>query len=254
METGGNGRNVSEQQKSDISQGPGGREPMFNLPVAVLALCGLLVAIHLARTFVLNPWGEEALVIWFAFVPFRAIAPEAIPGGMLPLLWTPLTHALLHGGWEHLIFNTVWLAIFGTPVAQRYGAVPMLLIFAAASAAGALAFAATTLPAVQILLGASGGVAGLTGAAVRFMFQPLIVGRHPETGEPVALGRRLASLRELMANPRPRWFIIIWVGLNAAAPLLPLLVGAPVQIAWQAHLGGFFAGLFLVPLFERRSR
>ena len=79
-------------------------------------------------------------------------------------------------------------------VAQRYGAWPTVAIFALASIAGALAFAATTLPALQVLLGASGGVAGLTGAAVRFIFQPLLVARHPETGEVVPLGRRLATL------------------------------------------------------------
>lgn len=247
------GRDVSDDEQSKVSAGGRGREPIFNLPTAVLGLCSVLVAIHLAKTFVLNGSGEEALIVWFAFVPYRIIAPEVIPGGYLPLLWTPLTHALLHGGWEHLAFNTIWLAIFGTPVAQRYGAWPMLAIFAISSIAGALAFAATTLPALQILVGASGGIAGLTGAAVRFMFQPLLFARHPETGEPVPVGRRLASLRELVADPRPRWFIIVWVGLNAAAPLLPLLVGGQVEIAWQAHLGGFFTGLFLVPLFERRQ-
>lgn len=248
------GRNVSDEQKIPNSQGEGGREPILNLPPAVMALCGVLVVIHLARTFALNPSGEEALLVWFAFVPFRIIAPDVIEGGLLPLLWTPLTHALLHGGWEHLIFNTVWLAIFATPVAQRYGAWPMLLIFALASIAGALAFAATTLPALQILVGASGGVAGLTGAAVRFIFQPLVVARHPQTGEVVPVGRRLASLREVWINPRSRWFTLVWVVLNAAAPLLPLLMGGTVSIAWQAHLGGFFAGLFLVPLFERRPQ
>jgi membrane associated rhomboid family serine protease len=36
-------------------------------------------------------------------------------------------------------------------------------------------------------------------------------------------------------------------------PLFPLFTGGEgVPIAWQAHLGGFFAGLLLVPLFERR--
>ena len=97
-------------------------------------------------------------------------------------------------------------------------------------------------------------MAALTGASVRFIFQPVIVAEDPETGRRVVLGRRLASLADLMRNPRSRYFTLVWVVLNAAVPLLPLLTGAAIQIAWQAHLGGFFAGLLLAGLFERRSK
>ena len=47
--------------------------------------------------------------------------------------------------------------------------------------------------------------------------------------------------------------MLIWVVLNAAVPLLPLLTGTEVAVAWQAHLGGFIAGIAMVGLFERRS-
>jgi membrane associated rhomboid family serine protease len=33
-------------------------------------------------------------------------------------------------------------------------------------------------------------------------------------------------------------------------PLAPMVLGQSVEIAWQAHLGGFFTGLLLVPFFE----
>src|SRR5690606_41729031 len=61
------------------------------------------------------------------------------------LIWTPFSHALLHGGWEHLIVNAAWLGIFATPVSRRYGAGPMLAIFFVSAAAGAAFFAVTTL-------------------------------------------------------------------------------------------------------------
>ena len=243
---------MTNEPKPTANQGQGAREPILNLPGAVLAFCAAMVAIHLARTFVLNEEGQFNLLIWFAFVPYRFIDPTGDFGGWWPLLWTPVTHAFLHGGWEHLIFNTLWLAIFGTPVQRRYGTVPFLIIFAVSAVAGAALYAVYAL-AVQepgFLLGASGGIAGLTGAAVRFMFQPVIVAPHPETGEPVMLGRRLASLREVFANPQPRFFVLVWIALNAIVPLLPI---GPMAIAWHAHLGGFITGLLIVPLFERRS-
>jgi membrane associated rhomboid family serine protease len=154
--------------------------------------------------------------------------------------------------WDHLLINAAWLAIFATPVVRRYGAGPMLALFLVSAAGGAALFAATTLYSQVYLIGASGGVAGLTGAAIRFMFQPVLVGQHPETGERIVLGRRLASIADVFANPRSRWFTLIWLALNAAVPLVPLLTGSSLAIAWQAHLGGFAAGFLLVGLFERK--
>ncbi|MEQ1771317.1 MAG: rhomboid family intramembrane serine protease [Devosia sp.] len=229
------------------------RQPIFLLPGAVLLLCGILVAIEAAKSLVLNEAGVESLLAWFSFFPYRLIEPEAVEGGWLPILWTPLTHAFLHSGWEHVLMNSVWLAIFATPLTKRYGTIPMLLLFAIGAIAGAAAFAATTLPNPAVLVGASGGVAALTGAALRFMFQPVVVAVDPETGERRVVGRRLAGIREVAMHPSARTFAIVWIIGNAIVPLLPLLTGMSVGIAWQAHLGGFFAGFLLVPLFERKS-
>lgn len=243
---------MSEQGQEPASGGSPAREPVFLLPGAVSILAGLLVAIHLASTLVLNEDGQNQVVFWFAFQPYRIVMMGQEPGLGIPLLWTPFTHALLHAGWEHVLFNTAWLVIFATPVVRRYGAGAMLALFLVSAAAGAAFFAATTLHAGIYLIGASGGVAGLTGAAIRFMFQPILLGRHPETGEPVVLGRRLASIGEVFANPPSRYFTLIWLVLNAAVPLVPMLTGTSLAVAWQAHLGGFLAGFLLVGLFEKR--
>ncbi|GLQ09139.1 rhomboid family intramembrane serine protease [Devosia yakushimensis] len=234
--------------------GQPGREPVFLLPISVTALAGVMAAIHLASTFVLNQQGYNDFILWFAFLPLRIVVAGSDLAAAVPLIWTPFSHALIHGGWDHLLVNVAWLAIFATPVARRYGAGPMLAIFFVSAAAGAAFFAATTLYSGAYLIGASGGVSGLTGAAVRFIFQPVIVAQHPETGERMVMGRHLAGFGDLMRDARARTFIIIWVVLNAAVPVLPLLTGTAIGVAWQAHLGGFFAGILLVGLFERKGR
>lgn len=243
---------MREQTPELPNRPPAGREPVFLLPGAVTAVIGVLVAVHLAATLILNDQGTLQLFFWFAFQPLRIVAAADDLSLALPLLWTPFTHALLHGGWDHLLVNVAWFAIFATPLARRYGAWPMLAVFFVSAAAGAALFAATTLYSGAYLIGASGGVAGLTGAAARFIFQPVIVAQHPETGERVVVGRKLASFPDLWRDSRARLFVLIWVGLNAAAPLAPLFTGSELGIAWQAHLGGFLAGILLVGLFERR--
>jgi membrane associated rhomboid family serine protease len=248
---------MSDEQKSQQDQlatAVPERQPIFNLPPAVAAIAGLFVAIQAADSLVLNESIRNELLVWFAFIPYRLLDIAAAPGGIWPVIWTPITHAFLHAGWEHALLNTVWFVIFATPLTRRYGTVKMSLLFVAGAAVGAAAFAATTLPQFSILIGASGGVAGLTGAAIRFMFQPVQVAIHPETGERIVLGRRLASIAEVFRHPTARIFTIVWIVLNGVVPLLPMFMpDMRVEIAWQAHLGGFLAGFLLVPLLETRN-
>ncbi|MCS6762467.1 MAG: rhomboid family intramembrane serine protease [Candidatus Devosia symbiotica] len=243
---------MSEQGSPPENIAPAGREPVFLLPGAVMAVIGVLVAIHLTSIFVLNQDGMTQLLFWFAFQPLRIVAATSDLSLAVPLIWTPFTYILMHGSWDHLLFNAVWFAIFATPIVRRYGAGPMLAIFFVSAASAAL-FVVTTLYSGAYLIGASGGISGLTGAAVRFIFQPVIVAVHSETGKRMIVGCKLAGLREIWSDSRTRSFVLIWVVLNAAVPLLPLFTGAAVSVAWQAHLGGFIAGLLLVGIFERRS-
>ena len=128
---------MSDAPESQQNQRQDTRQPAILLPGVITALLGLMLAVHLARTFVLNEAGDNELLYWFAFLPARLIAGGQSPDLWLPLLWTPFTHAFLHAGWEHLIINCAWLAIFGTPVARRYGSVATLILFFASAAIGA---------------------------------------------------------------------------------------------------------------------
>ena len=235
---------------------PATREPMFNMPGAVVLLIGTLLAIHAGQTLVFDARTQTEFNIWLAFIPLRFWYPSELPGGIWPLIWTPFTHALLHANWPHVLINSAWLAIFGTPVARRYGAARFFVAFAITSAAGALGFALFHTQNIAILVGASGGIAGLTGVAVRFIFQPVIFARDPESGQPVPVGRKLATLGEVFANSRSRGLTLVWLGLNILTPVLPMLGGIDMnaEIAWQAHIGGFLAGFLLAPLLEMRPQ
>jgi membrane associated rhomboid family serine protease len=239
-----NSENLSQNQ----------HQPIFLLPQVVMIFALILLVIHIAYEFSLDERGQLEAWIWLGFIPYRLFDASAA-GGWLPLLWTPVTHAFLHGSWMHLFINMAWLAIFGTPVARRYGGTRFIITFIAGAIGGAAFFLLLRLNYSGILIGASGGIAGLTGAAMRFVFEPAQMLRNPETGEIVAVGRRLAGIAEMWANVRTRTFVLFWLGINLLIPVYGFFVAAEgPQIAWQAHLGGFFVGLVLPGLFERRAR
>lgn len=233
------------------------KQPVFLLPSVITMLIASLWVVHAGASFALDLEGLGNLRIWFGFIALRVLVPDVVPGGFLPAIWSLFTHAFLHADWMHLIVNTAWLAIFGTPVARRYGTVPVLAVFLLGAAAGALVMTISQLADINqftVLIGASGGVSALTGAAMRFVFQPLIVHRDPETGVPQIVGRRTASIVGMFQNVRSRAFILIWIGLNLAIPIMPLFGGADIPIAWQAHIGGFIAGLLLPSLFDAQLK
>lgn len=218
-----------------------------------MILAIFLLVIHAAYEFSLDNEGKIQVWLWLGFIPSRIMEANWVPGGYFPLLWTPITHAFLHGDWTHVMMNVAWLAIFGTPVARRYGTVAFVLVFLVGALGGVAFYAALQLYSGSVLIGASGGVAGLTGAAMRFVFQPIETARDPETGEIRALGRKTASFIEMWQSKQARWFTLFWLSINLALPAYGFVMGSEgPMIAWQAHIGGFIVGLMLPSIFDRR--
>ena len=54
-----------------------GRQPIFLLPTGVTLLAGLIIAIHLGMTFILDDAGRQSFTIWFAFIPSRTYYLDA---------------------------------------------------------------------------------------------------------------------------------------------------------------------------------
>src|SRR5260370_21938381 len=53
-----------------------------------------------------------------------------------------------------------------------------------------------------------------------------------------------ASLAASLRDPRVIAFLLVWFGLNILFGVFSLgMPGVEQAIAWQAHIGGFFAGL-----------
>src|SRR6185437_4490687 len=137
-----------------------------------------------------------------------------------------VTYSLIHADWTHFGVNAVWLLPFGSAVARRFGATRFIAFFAVTAAAG---------------------------AAMRFAFQrggPLGFWRQSDAA---AYRVPAIPLAGVLRDPRVLAFLAVWFGINILFGLgsFPLTgMGAGQVVAWQAHIGGFLAGLILFSWFD----
>lgn len=232
------------------------REPILNVPRVLVALIAAFVVVHIGREWILSPEDEDVFDRLFAFNPMR-YAPSLIPGGDLPGgwaagVWSFVTYAFIHANWTHLGVNAIWFLPFGSAVARRFRTFRFLLFFAATAAGGALAHLFTHGGQDVWVVGASGSVAGMMAAAMRFAFQrggPLSLwgGGDDETVYRVPA----VPLSGVLRDTRILIFLIVWFAINLLFGLISLPLGATDQpVAWEAHVGGFLVGLLLFGVFD----
>lgn len=230
------------------------RERMLNVPAAVVALLAVLALVQLMLMFALTPEQTTEFLLLFAFIPARydaAVLPDvAWPGGWAADVWTFVTYALIHADLSHLVFNAVWLLAFGSPVAQRFGALRFTAFMGSTAAAGAAVHLATHFGELLPMVGASAAISGAMAAATRFAFQhggPLEFWRDRAEACRVPA----APLAESLRDPRVLAFLAVWFGINILFGVFSVgMPGIEQAIAWQAHIGGFLAGLFAFSAFD----
>jgi membrane associated rhomboid family serine protease len=230
------------------------REPIFNVPAPIVASVAVLVLVHAVRLFLLTDEQDIDFVLAFGFIPARygsEIAIGSLPGGFAADLWTFFTYAFIHADWTHLGLNLAWFVPFGSAVARRFGAWRYTLFMLTTAAIGAMTHLATRLGAVEPMIGASAAISGAMAAAMRFVFQrDGRIGFFRDSADAARLPAQ--PLFTTLRDPRFLLFLATWIGLNALFGSGTIAFGAEAgqEIAWQAHVGGFFGGLFLFKAFD----
>src|SRR5215468_6041364 len=212
----------------------------------------MLAVIHVR--VLLPPEWENWTVDVFGFIPKRydtTLLNLSFPGGAGAKVWTFVTYSLLHANLSHLGFNVLWLLPFGSALARRFGAFRFFLFMAVTAAAGALAHLVTHEHAVAPMIGASASVSGTMAAAIRFAFvKGSFLSFNRGDAEAAAKVPAL-SLSHALRNPRVLAFLAVWFGINIIFGLGSIAIGTDgASVAWQAHIGGFIAGLVLFSLFD----
>lgn len=152
-----------------------------------------------------------------AFSRMCSLGGAALYPGQRVLMF--LSHAFLHGSLLHMIMNMTILLALGRFVGDRYGPRAILPVFMIGALAGGAAFGLLGTSGFP-MVGASGAVFAFLGVWIAWDWR-----RHRDAGiSPGPVARRVAVL----------------VAINVA-----MLVGLQGMLAWEAHLGGFLAGLAL---------
>lgn len=228
---------------------PLAREPILNVPAAVVAVLALLAVIH--GGLALLPDMEDEYIIWLlAFIPARysGLAAE-LPGGDVAAWTSFVTHQFVHGDITHLLINGAWLLVFGSAVAQRIGAARFFAFGLLCGIAGAAFFMVVRWGEAVPMVGASGAISGLMAAGFRLLLPAIDNGElHEMRASPRAV--RLATLAECLRSRRVLFAIAAFVLVNFAIAGAASTFTDAGGIAWEAHLGGFVAGLLLLGVFD----
>jgi membrane associated rhomboid family serine protease len=230
------------------------REPLLTLPGALTAYIALLAVIHLVRMALPRDVDNQIVAI-FGFIPMRYDATPLdadFPGGAGAKLWTFVTYSLLHANLSHIGFNVLWLLPFGSALARRFGALRFFLFMAVTAAAGALAHLISNEHADAAMIGASASVSGTMAAAIRFAFVQGSFLSFSRGDADAAAKVPALSLMQALRNGRVLSFLGIWFGVNIVFGVYSIAIGMEggTVVAWQAHIGGFLAGLMLFSLFD----
>jgi len=225
--------------------------PTLRFPIVTVLL---LAAMGLVWLFVqgagLDPLRLSETVCNFGLVPgeltHRARVGTSVPlgQGLFCVVdrdpinsLTPVLSMFLHGGWAHLLGNALFLWVFGNNVEDSMGRGRFLVFYLLCGLTAAAAQIAIDLASPAPMVGASGAISGVLGAYLML---------YPRVRVHVFVGFFLLSLPAYLV-------LLVWIGLQLISGL-PQLTAihhvASTGVAVWAHIGGFFAGVLLVNLFE----
>jgi membrane associated rhomboid family serine protease len=222
---------------------PGPRQPFLRAPAAVLWLILILIGAHAARVFVFARSGT-AWFFEYGFVPARYShsyleSHSVNPGNFLDRALPFVTYIFLHANFTHILINCVWLLAFGPVVARRFGTLRFFAFFLLCGIAGAAVHLALNWGSDAPVIGASAAVSGLMAAGFRML---------PQSSTSECSMAPILSARILVWSA-------LWVVVNVVAGLTGFGAGGHIElVAWQAHLGGYAAGLLLAGPFDFLAR
>jgi rhomboid family protein len=176
---------------------------------------------------------------------YRQVVAEGLPAEKVrqpPAFFTIISSMFMHGGWLHIIFNMLFLWVFGNNVEDSMGRVRYAIFYLLGGIAAALTQVFVSPDSQTPLVGASGAIAAVLGGYALL---------YPRARILTAVFVFFIFFVEIPALV----MLGIWIFLQflpAVGQLASPDVGSQGGVAYFAHIGGFLFGLAAIKLFARR--
>ncbi len=211
--------------------------PSHIRPYVTWGFIGLCVLVFFWQASLGSEAGEAA-VFRLGMIPARVFGYAEVSSelAVVPAWATIFTSMFMHGGWMHLGGNMLFLWIFGDNIEDSMGHFRFAVFYLLCGAAAALTQGFLNTDSEIPMIGASGAVSGVLGAYLLL---------HPRASVKVLL---FFGIIFWIANVPAMLVLGIWfLGQLVNAALAPPDVPG---VAFWAHIGGFVAGMALIPLFK----
>ncbi len=208
-------------------------------PVVTVTFIVMCVLVYFWQVS-LGSEGYQAVVFSLGVIPAVLLDKVQLPEtlAIIPAELTVITSMFLHGGFMHLAGNMLYLWIFGNNVEDSMGHVRFVIFYLLCGIAAVIGQTLQN-PESQIpMIGASGAISGVLGAY-------LLLYPHARVLVLIPLGF-VSQMVRLSAG----WVLGFWFVIQLASSVMTSSEGGGV--AWFAHIGGFIAGMLLIPVFKYR--
>ena len=218
--------------------------PTSRFPIVTVLFIALNVVIFFLQ--LVSPEGLQFYVYKMGTIPYEITHFKSLPlligqtAEQIPRLNPALTlivSMFLHGGFFHLLFNMLFLWIFGNNVEDFLGPFRFILFYLVSGLGASLTHIIFNPNSQVPMIGASGAIAGVLGA-----YLILYPNARVKTLVFLFFFVRIVSIPA--AFVLGFWFFMqllnVWGG------------GAGGGVAWFAHIGGFLIGIVLIKLITKK--
>jgi membrane associated rhomboid family serine protease len=178
-----------------------------------------------------------------AFFAAFALTPADLTQAPSPDTYrTVLTSMFLHGGWAHILGNMLFLWIFGRNVEDSIGHFKFIVFYLLCGVAAAGTQVALSPDSTVPMIGASGAISGVLGAYLLLFPRARVLVLFP-----IWIFWRLFYVPAVL-------YLVFWFGIQLLSGLAVVNnMDVSGGVAFWAHVGGFVAGMFLIPVFKKRG-